>query len=88
VPAGSAKAAASASATVASAASAPPTAATATGTPDKFDMAGNKGPLLSRLRSGKASMQDLLELKAICMADGDRACRNEAVAAIAKMKSQ
>jgi len=87
-PAGSAKAAASASASTAAVTSAAPSAAAAPGTPDKFDMKGNKGPLLSRLRSGKASMQDLLELKAICMADGDRACRNEAVAAVAKLKSQ
>lgn len=86
--ASSAKPAASASAASTAATSAPTATPPAGGTPDKFDMGGQKGPLLSKLRSGRASMNELLELKAICMADGDRACRNEAVAAIAKLKNQ
>lgn len=59
-----------------------------TATPDKFDMKSNKGPLLNKMRSGRATIAELTELKAICMAEGDRACRSEAVASIAKLKSQ
>ena len=64
------------------------TAAIAPTTPDKFDMRGNKAPLMNRMRAGRASLGELQELKAICMAEGDRACRGEAVAAISKLKSQ
>lgn len=79
----------------ASTASAPPTQAPASAVsapppppPGPFDMKSAKGPLLGRLRSGRATVDELTQLKAICMADGDKACRNEAVAALIKKKNQ
>jgi hypothetical protein len=83
----STSAAPTATGTTAGGPAATPTAAPS-GPPAQFDMKGNKGPLLGKLRSGRASMDELQQLKAICMADGDRACRAEAVAAITKLKSQ
>jgi pSer/pThr/pTyr-binding forkhead associated (FHA) protein len=58
------------------------------GPTDKFDQKGNKGPLLSKMRSGRATQSELIELKAICSSDGDRACRNEAVAALKRLQNK
>ncbi|MBM4359698.1 MAG: FHA domain-containing protein [Deltaproteobacteria bacterium] len=80
-------------------ASSAPTAATATTPglataapsappPSQFDQASAKGLLLAKLRSGRASQDELNQLKAICMADSDRACRAEAVGALTKLKNK
>ncbi len=45
-----------------------------------------KAGLQSKMRSGRATENELRMLKAICMGDGDKACRNEAVAALKKLQ--
>lgn len=54
--------------------------------PDKFDMQGQKPSLMGRMASGRATSGELQQLKAICMADGDRSCRDSAVQALKKLK--
>lgn len=47
-----------------------------------FDERRQKAALWQKLLDGSASVTELQMLKAICMNDGDRACRNAAAAAI------
>ncbi len=70
--------------TPSSEASAPPPENT--GTPDKFEQNPQKAGLMAKMQSGRASEADLRMLKAICMTDGDKSCRNAAVAALKKLQ--
>ncbi|MSP26494.1 MAG: FHA domain-containing protein [Myxococcales bacterium] len=54
--------------------------------PDQFDGSSQKPGLLAKMHSGRATAGELSMLKAICMGDGDRACRNAAIAAQQKLK--
>ncbi len=54
--------------------------------PDEFDSSAEKRRLMGRMQSGRATLGELNMLKAICMGDGDRNCRNQAVAAANKLK--
>ena len=60
---------------------APPTASTAAST------VLDKQQLLDRVAKGSASESDLLMLQALCLRDGDEACRELAVAALAKLQT-
>ena len=55
---------------------------------EKFNEKSQKRSLLSKARSGRASESELRMLKAICMNDGDRACRNEAVAKLNELRKK
>jgi hypothetical protein len=55
---------------------------------DKFDQSAQKASLMAKMQSGTATERDLNMLKAICMSDGDRACRNQAVAKLNALKKQ
>jgi pSer/pThr/pTyr-binding forkhead associated (FHA) protein len=56
--------------------------------PEKFDESAQKRRLMAKVAGGRASMTELRMLKAICMNDGDRACRDMAVAEIRRKKSE
>jgi ABC transport system ATP-binding/permease protein len=56
--------------------------------PEKFDENAQKKALMNKAMSGKATETELRMLKAICMNDGDRACRDMAVAQLAALKNQ
>lgn len=56
--------------------------------PEKFDENAQKKSLMNKAMSGRASETELRMLKAICMNDGDRACRDMAVAKLAELKKQ
>jgi pSer/pThr/pTyr-binding forkhead associated (FHA) protein len=66
----------------------PSTPAPSPGGVGKFDANAQKKALLGKMYSGRASYDELRMLKAICMEDGDRACRNAAVAEMNKLKNQ
>ncbi|HZO14963.1 MAG TPA: FHA domain-containing protein [Polyangiaceae bacterium] len=55
---------------------------------DRFNTDAQKKGLLGKLYSGRATMDELRMLKAICMGDGDRACRDAAVAEIKRKQTQ
>lgn len=65
----------------------PSTKATSTGG-GKFNESSQKQRLMSKLMAGTATETELRMLKAICMNDGDRTCRNAAVAALKAKKNQ
>lgn len=54
----------------------------------KFDPKANKQRLLNKVQGGNASESEIRQLKALCMLDGDRACRAMAVAALANLKDK
>src|SRR5690606_8081116 len=54
--------------------------------PEKFDENAQKKALMNKAMSGRATETELRMLKAICMNDGDRACRDMAVAKLAALK--
>ncbi len=59
-----------------------------TAEPPKFDPKSNKQRLLNKVASGNASESEIRQLKALCMLDGDRACRAMAVSALAALKDK
>jgi len=65
----------------------PSTKATSTGG-GKFNESTQKQRLMSKLMGGTATETELRMLKAICMNDGDRTCRNAAVAALKAKKNK
>lgn len=56
--------------------------------PPKFNESAEKRRLMNKMGSGAASVAELTMLKAICMNDGDRACRDAAVAALNAKKKK
>ena len=52
----------------------------------KFDPKSNKSRLYNKVASGNASESEIRQLKALCMLDGDRACRAMAVNALKALK--
>lgn len=54
----------------------------------KFDPKANKQRLYNKVASGNASESEIRQLKALCMLDGDRACRAMAVGALAALKDK
>ncbi len=53
----------------------------------RFDEKAQKEHLLAKARAGQASSGELRMLKAICMNDGDRACRSFAVTELNKLSA-
>jgi hypothetical protein len=54
----------------------------------RFDEKAQKRMLYNKAASGRATEYELRMLKAICMNDGDRACRNMAVAKLRELKNK
>jgi hypothetical protein len=54
----------------------------------KFDPKENKKRLYNKVASGNASESEIRQLKALCMLDGDRACRAMAVNALKALKDK
>ncbi len=54
----------------------------------KFDPKANKQRLYNKVASGNASESEIRQLKALCMLDGDRACRAMAVGALKAHKNK
>lgn len=54
----------------------------------KFDPKSNKNRLYNKVASGNASESEIRQLKALCMLDGDRACRAMAVNALKALKNK
>ena len=52
----------------------------------KFDTNAAKTRLYTKMANGTADKSELLQLKALCMQDGDKACRNAAAAKAKAMK--
>jgi len=65
---------------------APPT--TTPGKDQRFDEKAQKRALYAKAVAGTASAAELTMLKAICMNDGDRACRNMAVQKLKELKNK
>ncbi len=63
------------------------TTSTKTGN-EKFNEKSQKRSLIAKMHSGRASEAELRMLKAICMNDGDRACRNQAVAKLNELRKK
>jgi Spy/CpxP family protein refolding chaperone len=56
--------------------------------PEKFSASAQKRRLMAKVAGGSASQTELRMLKAICMNDGDRACRDMVIAEIHRQKSK
>jgi hypothetical protein len=64
------------------------TPSTSSSADERFNEQRQKQGLYSKMASGRATEDELRMLKAICMNDGDRACRNMAVAELQKKREE
>jgi len=67
---------------------APPEAPDPAVPPDKFDPDANMRRLMHKMGAGRASEGELRQLRALCANQGNRACRNQANAALKAKRRQ